>query len=201
KASAQGMNPDRAALLATHPQFADELRSFCDNHDQMRADAYVVTAERPAVAQADKALFAATVAPHLGRSAPLQVSYFGDYELLSEVARGGMGVVYKARQVNLNRIVALKMILAGQLASEDDVRRFYQEAESAAKLEHPGVVPILEVGQHDGQHFFSMGFVDGPNLAQVIAEGPLPAKDAACGIRWFTTAACIPWPSVATGEL
>ncbi len=94
-----------------------------------------------------------------------------------------MGVVFEARQVSLNRKVALKMILVGQLANDTDVKRFYTEAEAAANLDHPGIVPIFEVGQHDGQHYFSMGFVEGQSLSQRLAEGPLPAREAAELIR------------------
>src|SRR5438067_2966317 len=95
-----------------------------------------------------------------------------------------MGVVYRARQVRLNRIVGLKMILAGQFAGKADVQRFHAEAEAAAQLDHPGIVPIYEVGEYEGQHFFSMGLVEGGSLAARVREGgPLPPREAAELVR------------------
>jgi serine/threonine-protein kinase len=113
---------------------------------------------------------------------------FGDYELLSEIARGGMGVVYRARQKGLNRIVALKMILAGRLAGEEDLQRFRTEAEAAAGLRHPNIVAVHEVGEIDSQLFFSMQFIEGQSLSQRLREGPVPGRVAAGYVRQLAEA-------------
>jgi serine/threonine protein kinase len=115
--------------------------------------------------------------PSVGR--PAEVGRLGNYEVLSEIARGGMGVVYRARQIGLNRTVALKMILSAHLATAKDVQRFRAEAEAAAHLQHPHIVGIHEVGEVNGQHYFTMDYVDGTSLGELVAANPLPPARAA----------------------
>jgi tetratricopeptide (TPR) repeat protein len=107
------------------------------------------------------------------------IRYFGDYELLEEIARGGMGVVFRARQVSLDREVAVKLLRDGTLANTDEVRRFRGEAAAAAALHHPNIVAIHETGEHEGQQFLSMELIVGRNLAEATQAGPLPAREAA----------------------
>jgi hypothetical protein len=185
EAADAGQPPERAAFLARYPEFAGELTAFFANQDRvakLAAPWRLGPQDSPTLAPQE------TPAPGEGRSAsdtePAQslaegttIRYFGDYELLEEIARGGMGVVYKARQVSLNRIVALKMILAGQFASAAEVQRFRREAEAAAGLDHPHIVPIYEVSEHAGQQYFSMKFVEGRNLAEAIEGFRLQTAD------------------------
>lgn len=115
--------------------------------------------------------------PSAPRFAPL--SRLGDYEILAEIGRGGMGVVLKARHVKLGRIVALKMILGGPLAGQDDLARFETEAAAAAQLAHPGIVSLYEVGKYDNQPYFSMEYISGSSLGNLVVPGPLPSRRAA----------------------
>jgi WD40 repeat protein/serine/threonine protein kinase len=175
--------PDRDQLIEAHPNLADQLRDFLRDDEWMRrlAGSRPVDSSggrRPAGWRRDDARSPGTTAdaPVSGR--------FGEYDLLAEIGRGGMGVVYRARQRSLNRIVALKMIRSAQLASEQEVQRFYTEAESAAHLDHPGIVPVYAAGEHEGRHYYSMAFVEGISLQQLLADQTvLPAREAAELIR------------------
>ena len=162
RAQEQGNPPPRDELLQQHPDLAEELREFFADQDRLNAAAGGLPGELPQ-----------------RRFVPPKVRYFGDYELIDEIARGGMGVVYRAKQTSLNRIVAIKMILSGHLAGEEDVKRFRTEAEAAANLKHPGIVAVHEVGVYEGQHYFSMDYIEGPSLARIVREDPLPARKAA----------------------
>jgi tRNA A-37 threonylcarbamoyl transferase component Bud32 len=152
-----GNVPDRESLLAAHPELAERLSAFFVDFDRLDCQA----AELRLSADPNRTTDIPGPAGELTR-----VRYFGDYALLEVIARGGMGVVYKARQMSLNRLVALKMILRGELATERDVIRFRAEAEAAANLDHPHIVAIYEVGEHDGQQYYAMRYVEGTSLAR-----------------------------------
>src|SRR5262249_37323967 len=144
-------------FLARHPEFAAELGEFFAGQDRFDG---LAAAVRTPIPSTDPASRAADVPP----------PSFGDYEILEEIGRGGMGVVYRARQRSLNRLVALKMILAGQFASPAEVQRFRAEAETVATLDHPHLVPVYAVGEQDGRPFFVMKLVEGGSLARRMAE-------------------------------
>ncbi len=190
KAVEAGEPVDQADWLKRYPDLADELAEFFAGQKSVERVAAPLRDLLPSPLGAEGSGVRGTRvadAPTTGLGEPTvtsvapgtRIQYFGDYELLQEIGRGGMGVVYKARQVSLNRVVALKMILTGQLANDDDVKRFYAEAKAAANLQHESIVPVFEVGQHEGDHYFTMAFIEGESLAHKLTEGVMPPRHAA----------------------
>jgi eukaryotic-like serine/threonine-protein kinase len=155
--------PSRSVLIERHPDLAKWVRHL-ELLDRLAPDETIV--DRRAEDQ-----------PLRASDAPPQP--FGKYELLGEIGRGGMGVVYRAQQTDLDRFVAIKMILSSRLASPDDVRRFYTEARAAGRLRHPNIVGIHEAGEVHGQHFFAMDYIEGRSLAEELEHGPLDPRRAA----------------------
>ena len=147
-----GKRPDRRALLREHPELAASLKCLEALEGLASAGGGDAGFDQPDFEPQD-----------LPRD-------FGPYELLEKVGQGGMGVVYKARQKALDRVVAIKMILASHLASPEHIRRFQVEAWAAARLRHSNITQIHDVGQHHGQHYFTMEYIEGESLAERIAR-------------------------------
>ncbi|MGO9112629.1 MAG: WD40 repeat domain-containing serine/threonine protein kinase [Thermoguttaceae bacterium] len=177
-----GQCPDRQTILLKHPELAGPLQEFFADEEHFQRVAAPLRPKKsrnyaPCVPGSETSTQG--YAPSSAVPVPPRPSRFGDYELIEEIARGGMGVVYRARQVSLNRPVALKMILAGRLASAADVERFRREAEAVARLDHPNIVPIYEVGAEDGHHYFSMKLVEGGDLTRDLPRFMEDARAAA----------------------
>jgi len=156
--------PTRSVLLQRHPSLAKWVR-YLELLDRLAPEETVADHPSPQDQQPGRA--------------DAEPQPFGKYQLLGELGRGGMGVVYRAHQTDLDRPVALKMILSSRLASPEDVRRFYAEARAAGGLRHPNIVGIHEAGEVHGQHFFAMDFIEGRSLAQELARGPFEPRRAA----------------------
>jgi tetratricopeptide (TPR) repeat protein len=164
-----GQEADRSRWQASYPELAEGLATFFADQDRVSH----WTAPLREVARAIVTITGdsiQTINRCIDGVPDLQAGAMGDYQLLAEIARGGMGVVYRARQTRLDRTVALKMLLAGQNASPAELQRFRTEAEAAAHLDHPHIVPIYEVGEHEGQPYFSMKLIEGSNLAQHLDD-------------------------------
>jgi len=184
-----GGDIDRASLSEQYPAYAEAIQQCLDDRNALQK----AVSELTQVRSNDQVIEHndATLPPFTGTGefvAGDRIRYIGEYEILEEIALGGMGVVYRAKQNHLDRIVALKMILTGRLAGADDVERFQREAQAAGKLQHPNIVAIHEVGQQDDHHYFTMDFVDGHSLADQVCDETLSPHRAADMIKTIAEA-------------
>ena len=163
--------PRQHELLAAHPTLRDFVQPI-ESLDRMTPDIEFAATLLEAFPELPASESSFPDGGSTSADGSQTVRQFGRFELLEELGRGGMGVVFRARQTDLNRIVAIKMILVNRLASQDHIRRFYQEAQAAGRLSHPNIVGIHEVGEVHGQHFFSMDCVNGVDLKALLAAGP-----------------------------
>jgi len=166
---------DPEAFIRQHAEHESQLRSFFADLHVLDDFPGVGTMERTVDRSGSRRI--RTRIPSFASGD--RVTYIGQYRLLEEIARGGMGVVFKARQEKLSRVVALKMILSGPLASSIDIDRFRREARAAAGLQHPNIVSVHEIGRHEGHYFFTMDYVDSDSLAVRLREGSLSAEESA----------------------
>jgi WD40 repeat protein len=206
KAVEAGAAPDRQALLAAHPDLAADLAEFFAGLDQVEQVAEPLRAVRqvaagPARVEPSPPAAGGEAVDDPNRTGPYVPSQeaarragqpgaapIPGYEILRVLGRGGMGVVYQARHLKLNRLVALKMIRAGGHAGPEQLARFRTEAEAIAHLQHPNIVQIYEVGEHDGQPFFSLEFCPGGSLARELAGTPVLPREAAALMERLTRA-------------
>jgi serine/threonine protein kinase/lipoprotein NlpI len=169
EAAEAGQQPDRGAWVARYPEFAAALAEFFDDQDKVKGWTEPLWEVAQVLSTAVEDPDRTVPAPVEPLPAP-EIGSFGDYEILNEIARGGMGVVYKAWQISLQRTIALKKILAGPSVESANLQRFRAEAEAAAQLDHPHIVPIYEVGEHEGRPYFSMKLIEGGDLRQHLAR-------------------------------
>jgi serine/threonine-protein kinase len=189
KALQEGLQPDIEQVARRHPALQADLRSLwatiwvaeamagygpANRQPGKETGIGLETADWQSPVEAGLCLPRA----HAGSTAPVR-GCFGDYELHEELGRGGMGVVFRAREAARGRIVALKRLLHGTASTPHDIERFRVESRAAALLAHPHIVPVLQVGEQDGEPYFTMQYVEGTTLARQLADGPLPAEDAA----------------------
>ena len=178
----RGHTPNRQQFIEQHAQYADELAVFFQVHDEFnQASESSLQAPPQDVTQFERSpegAAAATPSATNYSSVSNPPKELGQYEILREIDRGGMGVVYQAKHKELGRIVALKVIRSGELASEEEVQRFRSEAEAAATLDHPGIVPIYEVGTLNGLVYYTMAYIEGQSLAQMGSSGPMDPMQA-----------------------
>jgi serine/threonine-protein kinase len=170
-----GRQPDRTSLLE-HAEL-EPVADCLELLEKLAPPAFAPPASAGERGIAEAATLVRTTSPD--PSIAPSLPDLGKYELLEEIGRGGMGVVYKAKQKDLDRVVAIKMILAGSLASPDQVSRFVAEARAMARLHHPQVVRVLETGEFHGHHYLVMEHLSGPSLAGVLSSGPLAFERAA----------------------